>query len=162
MSASNVEASKSLVAAARERRYSDDIKMPEEEKNLNFSAKLKGLDSTRSNKSFKFDNRASTVLNAEGRAMFKDLIRAMKLTHLQILRKVVDVQSDEIIKRLLMQEQKCDVRVYIVRAMNLAARDSDSPSDPYVKVILGNSVHDRRDKHKEDDMEPDIYEMFQF
>ena len=81
--------------------------------------------------------------------------------HLYVkLRPFVDVQSDEIIKRLLMQEQKCDVRVYIVRAMNLAARDSDSPSDPYVKVILGKDERGSNDNHKEDDMEPDIYEMF--
>ena len=92
-----------MVAAARERRYSDDIKMPEEEKNLNFSTKLGAHpSSTRSTKSFRFDARASTILNAEGRAEFKELMRSMKLTHLQIMRKVVDVQSDEIIKRLLM------------------------------------------------------------
>ncbi len=74
-------------------------------------------------------------------------MRTMRLTHLQILRKVVDVQSDEIIKRLLMAETKCCVRVYIVRAFNLAARDNDSPSDPYVKVILGEDVRDDRDNY---------------
>ena len=77
-------------------------------------------------------------------------MRSMRLTHLQILRKVVDVQSDEIIKRLLMQETKTNVRVYVVRAFNLAARDSDSPSDPYVKVILGDEVRDDRDNHQTD------------
>jgi hypothetical protein len=41
-----------------------------------------------------------------------------------------------------MREIKCNVRVYIVRAINLAERDSDSASDPYVKVILGDQVHD--------------------
>ena len=77
-------------------------------------------------------------------------MRSMRLTHLQILRKVVDVQSDEIIKRLLMQETKTNVRIYVVRAFNLAARDSDSPSDPYVKVILGDEVRDDRDNHQTD------------
>lgn len=75
------------------------------------------------------------------------MIRAMKLTHLQILRKIVDVQSDEIIKRLLMSEAKTNVRVYIVRAFNLAARDNDSPSDPYVKVILGEDERDDRENY---------------
>ena len=75
------------------------------------------------------------------------MIRAMKLTHLQILRKIVDVQSDEIIKRLLMSEAKTNVRVYIVRAFNLAARDNDSPSDPYVKVILGEDECDDRENY---------------
>ena len=153
-----------MTKVQRERRYSDDIKVPEEAKGANkdFTAKMKALESTRSNKTFDFSAKASTVLNAEGRATFKELMRAMKLTHLQIIRKIVDVQSDEIIKRLLMQEQKCDVRVYVVRAYNLAARDNDSPSDPYIKVSLGDSVFDCRDDHVEDDMEPDIYKMFKF
>lgn len=153
-----------MTKVQRERRYSDDIKVPEEAKGANkdFTAKMKALESTRSNKTFDFSAKASTVLNAEGRATFKELMRAMKLTHLQIIRKIVDVQSDEIIKRLLMQEQKCDVRLYVVRAYNLAARDNDSASDPYIKVSLGDSVFDCRDDHVEDDMEPDIYKMFKF
>mmetsp|Transcript_18982 Transcript_18982/g.23518 ORF Transcript_18982/g.23518 Transcript_18982/m.23518 type:complete len:92 (-) Transcript_18982:1402-1677(-) len=91
-----------MTTAQRERRYSDDIKMPDEEEQLNFTSKANALASTRSTKSFRFTEKASTVLNAEGRALFKDLMRSMRLTHLQIIRKVVDVQSDEIIKRLLM------------------------------------------------------------
>jgi len=93
---------------------------------------------------------------------FKDLMKSMKLKHLQILRKIVDVQSDEIIKRLLMQETKTNVRVYIVRAFNLAARDTDSPSDPYVKVTLGNDVRDDRENHQTDEQAPDIHKMFEF
>lgn len=86
----------------------------------------------------------------------------MKLTHLQILRKIVDVQSDEIIKRLLMQETKSNVRVYIVRAYNLAARDNDSPSDPYVKLMLGDQVFDERENYQLDNPKPDIYKLFEF
>ena len=78
------------------------------------------------------------------------------------MRKIVDVQSDEIIKRLLMQETKTNVRIYVVRAFNLAARDSDSPSDPYVKVILGDDVRDDRDNHQTDQAAPDIHKMYEF
>ena len=101
-------------------------------------------------------------MNQEGRSEFKQMIRAMKLTHLQILRKIVDVQSDEIIKRLLMSETKTNVRVYIVRAFNLAARDNDSPSDPFVKVILGEKEYSDRENYQEDEPSPDIYKMYQF
>lgn len=78
------------------------------------------------------------------------------------MRKVVDVQSDEIIKRLLMAETKQMVRIYIVRAFNLAARDNDSPSDPYVKVILGEEERSDRENYKEDEPSPDIYKMYEF
>jgi len=50
-----------------------------------------------------------------------------------------------------MQETKTNIRVYIVRAFNLAARDSDSPSDPFVKVILGEEEHSDRDNHQTDE-----------
>ena len=60
-----------------------------------FSSKTKkALDTSKSKRSFKFEGLESTVLNAEGRTKFKDLIRTMGLMHLQILKKVVDVQSD--------------------------------------------------------------------
>jgi hypothetical protein len=117
---------------------------------------------SRSHKSFRFDGLGSTILNAEGRSLFKGLMREMKLSHLQILRKVVDVQSDEIIKRLLMQETKNNVRVYMIRAFNLAERDNDSPSDPYVKVILGEDVRDDRENWQLDCSNPDIYKMYEF
>ena len=61
-----------------------------------------------------------------------------------------------------MSEAKTNVRVYIVRAFNLAARDNDSPSDPYVKVILGEEVRDDRDNYQEDEPAPDIYKMYEF
>lgn len=140
-----IEASKVMTAGQRERAYSDDIKAPKmietrESERLERERKSPGSQLTgKSNKTvIRFDAKASTILNSEGRANFKKLMGEMKLTHLQIMRRIVDVQSDEIIKRLLMQETKCCVRVYIVRAFNLAARDNDSPSDPYVKLILGD------------------------
>jgi len=61
-----------------------------------------------------------------------------------------------------MQETKTNVRVYIVRAFNLAARDSDSPSDPFVKVILGDEERDDRENYKTDEASPDIHKMYEF
>ena len=54
------------------------------------------------------------------------------------------------------------MRIYIVRAFNLAARDNDSPSDPYVKVILGEDERDDRDNYQTDEASPDIYKMYEF
>lgn len=54
------------------------------------------------------------------------------------------------------------MRAYVVRAFNLAARDNDSPSDPYVKVILGEDERDDRDNYQEDEASPDIYKMYEF
>lgn len=97
------QGSKILNPEQRERAYSDDIKGPNDLRIPSSGYDDMGNTFTgRSKRSFRFDGLASTILNNEGRSMFKNLMREMKLTHLQILRKVVDVQSDEIIKRLLM------------------------------------------------------------
>ena len=67
-----LEASKVLTAAQRERAYSDDIKAPAED---TFSNKT-GLMTSRSMlSSSAFAGKASTILNPEGRAMFKELTR---------------------------------------------------------------------------------------
>ena len=44
----------------------------------------------------------------------------------------------------------------------MAARDNDSPSDPYVKVILGEDVRDDRDNYQEDEANPEIHKMYEF
>ena len=61
-----------------------------------------------------------TLWSQDGRDLFKELMVKMKLRHLNIGKTITDVQSDEIIKRLLVQECKTLVRVYIVGAFNLA------------------------------------------
>ena len=53
--------------------------------------------------------------------------------------------------------------MYIVRAFDLAARDNDSPSDPYVKIICGDDVVlDDRDNYIEDEPNPKIYKSIDF
>ena len=85
----------------------------------------------------------------------------MNLRHLKISQKVADVQSDEIIKRLLVQEVKCLVRCYIVSAYGLADRDNDSHSDPFVVVKLGDKkTYNDRENYKDDEPNPDIYKQF--
>ena len=66
------------------------------------------------------------------------------------------------LKRLLVSETKCLVRLYLVRAFNLASRDNDSPSDPYVKVILGDDVFDDRENYIEDEPNPKLYKCVDF
>lgn len=57
---------------------------------------------------------------------------------MEITKLITDVQSDEIIKKLLLVERKCIVRLYVLGAFGLAAKDNDSPSDPFLIVKLGD------------------------
>jgi hypothetical protein len=78
----------------------------------------------------------------------------MGLAHLDITRLVSEVQSDEILKKLLLVERKCIVRLYVLSAFNLAARDNDSPSDPFLLITLGNQVFNDRENYILDEPNP--------
>lgn len=103
-----------------------------------------------------------TVLDPEGRIKFRQKMLEMGLGNLQIAKLVMDVQSDEIIKRALLSEKKCIVRTYIIGAFNLAQRDNDSPSDPYVVLKLGDKVFNDRENYIEDEPNPSICKKVDF
>ena len=86
----------------------------------------------------------------------------LRLKHLKITKLIQDVQSDDIIKRLLVQEAKCLVRVYILSAFNLAKRDNDSNSDPYTILKLGKKKYSDRENYIDDESNPDIYRQWEF
>ena len=103
------------------------------------------------------------VFTQEGRNLLRDEMTKLNLRHLKISRKVADVQSDEIIKRLLVQDVKCLVRLYIVSAYGLAQRDNDSDSDPFTIVKLGDKkTYNDRENYKDNEPNPDIYKEFNF
>jgi len=72
------------------------------------------------------------------------------------------IKGDEIIKRMLLSENRCIVRTYIISAFNLAQRDNDSPSDPYVVLRLGNKVFNDRDNYIPDEPNPKICKKIDF
>lgn len=86
----------------------------------------------------------------------------MGLAHLDITRLVSEVQSDEILKKLLLVERKCIVRLYVLSAFNLAARDNDSPSDPFLLITLGNQVFNDRENYILDEPNPQFYKKINF
>lgn len=74
----------------------------------------------------------------------------------------MSVQGDEIIKRMLLSENRCIVRTYIISAFNLAQRDNDSPSDPYVVLRLGDKVFNDRENYILDEPNPKICKKIDF
>lgn len=77
----------------------------------------------------------------------------------------VDKEEDEqkffksITKQLLIRTE-CVVRVYILNCINLAQRDIDSPSDPYVILKIGKKKIKDRENYKLDDANPDFYKCY--
>jgi hypothetical protein len=64
--------------------------------------------------------------------------------NLNITQHLADLESDETLKRLLMAQTKCIVRVYMISAYDLASRDNGSFSDPYLIISVGNKTYNER------------------
>ena len=75
----------------------------------------------------------------EGREEMEHTIEPLGVRHLKISQKLADIESDVILQRMLLTENKCIVRAYMISAYDLASRDVGGFSDPYLKLKLGKS-----------------------
>ena len=98
----------------------------------------------------------------EGRQKFEFEMESLGVAHLQITKRLADLESDETLKRLLMATTKCVVRVYIVDAFNLSSRDNGSESDPYLIVTCGNKTYNERQFYQNDEPNPKFLKSFDF
>lgn len=65
----------------------------------------------------------------------------------------------KITKQLLLRTE-CVIRVYILNGIDLAQRDKDSPSDPYVRLKIGKNKFNDREHYILDNANPDIYKHY--
>ena len=61
-----------------------------------------------------------------------------------------------------MEKTHCFVRLYVINAESLAQLDTDSLSDPYLKVIIGNETQDNASEYQTDKTDCDFYKFFEF
>jgi Ca2+-dependent lipid-binding protein len=50
----------------------------------------------------------------------------------------------------------------MISAYDLAAKDNDSPSDPYLHITLGDKVFNEREFYQLDNANPDFHKLFEF
>lgn len=82
--------------------------------------------------------------------------------HLNLTKKICDIQAGDSLKRLLLNKTKTIVRLYVVSAYDLAKRDIGSDSDPYLKITLGNKIINERDEYQLDEPNPDFFKSYDF
>lgn len=70
-----------------------------------------------------------------------------------------DDQFDEI-RKMLLKKQNCIVRVYILDAYEIEQKDSNSLSDPYVRLKIGSNIVTDKDNHQTDVTDPKIFKVF--
>lgn len=67
--------------------------------------------------------------------------------HLNITKHLVNLESDETLKRMLMSKTKCIVRLYMINGFDLASRDNGSASDPYLYITCGKKIYNERSNY---------------
>ena len=100
--------------------------------------------------------------SAEGRSKFKGTMEQLGVAHLDVTKKLADLESDMTLDRLLKRIEKCTVRIYVISAFNLASRDNGGFSDPYLIVSCGRKSYNEREFYIEDEPNPGFHKMFEF
>lgn len=71
-------------------------------------------------------------------------LQPLGVDHLDVVKKLTDIESDMILKRMLLRTQQMIVRIYMIEGFDLASRDIGSDSDPYLKLRCGNKIFNER------------------
>lgn len=121
---------------------------------------LSSLADSRSMRDFKLD--LDELETIEGREKIEDQLEPLGIRHLKITKILADIQSDEILQKLLLKSAECVVRVYMINAYDLASRDIGGFSDPYIKISCGDQEFDERDNYVLDDPKPEFGKHFDF
>lgn len=90
----------------------------------------------------------------EGREEIELQMEPMGIRHLKITKVLADIQSDVILQRMLLTQNKCVVRAYMISAYDLASRDIGGFSDPYIKMRCGEIEFNERDNYVLDEPNP--------
>jgi hypothetical protein len=102
------------------------------------------------------------LVTADARKMFKLQLRQLNLSHLDILTHVANIQSEDILKRQLLETNKCVVRLYVIEAFNLSSRDNGSASDPYLYIKLNRKIVNERNNYQLDEPNPKFHKKYDF
>ena len=92
----------------------------------------------------------SMISGLQGRQKLRQECISLGIGHLGITKKLMNIESENFLKRQLLIKQRCYINVYVIDAYNLASRDMGSASDPYIHAVLGKHEFSNRDEYQED------------
>jgi hypothetical protein len=121
---------------------------------------LKQLAKNREIEDFNLD--LDMLESMEGRYEMRKQFEPLNVNHLNIVEKLADIESDVILKRMLLRTVKMVVRIYMISGFDLASRDFGGVSDPYLILKLGTKVINDRKNYILDSSDPGFYKKFDF
>jgi Ca2+-dependent lipid-binding protein len=92
----------------------------------------------------------------------KNSMEPLAVNHLHIVKKLADIESDIILKRMLLKTAKMVVRVYMIEGFELASRDIGGYSDPYLILKMGQKVFNERKNYILDEPNPKFCKHYDF
>jgi len=81
---------------------------------------------------------------------------------LRIVRKLAELESENILEKMLMVKNKCIVRAYMISGYDFASRDIGGFSDPFLKLKLGDKEFNEADNYQLDEPNPDFFKHYDF
>jgi Ca2+-dependent lipid-binding protein len=88
--------------------------------------------------------------------------REFGIDHLNITKHLANLESEIILKRMLMKKTKCLVRFYAISADHLSSRDIGSESDPYLYLTCNDKIYNERNNYQLDNPNPKFYKHYDF
>lgn len=102
------------------------------------------------------------LTDAQEKNKLKRMFRAMGIDTLFILQVLAAVSEGDRIQRQLMNPKDCTVRLYVVEGYNMARRDNDSNSDPYLVISCNQDYISERDEYQIDTTDPQFHRYYDF
>ena len=99
---------------------------------------------------------------SEGRMKLESSLEDLGLGQLNICKHIAELQAEDLLTRMLLHQQKCTIKVYILDAFCLSSRDNGSESDPYLIISCGNTVYNEQKNYQQDEPNPEFYKVYQF
>lgn len=102
------------------------------------------------------------LINAIERKKFKQKMRELGIGHLELVKALANLKSEDLMRRALLTTRKCIIRAYCISAFDLASRDNGSASDPFLVLKCNDKKISDRDNYQLDNPCPDLFKSFDF
>lgn len=81
---------------------------------------------------------------------------------MNIVKTLAELESENILEKMLMVKNKCIVRAYMISGYDFASRDIGGFSDPFLKLKLGEKEFSEADNYQLDEPNPVFYKHYDF
>lgn len=102
------------------------------------------------------------LVSSMERKKFETQVRKLGLDHMDISDNLVNLNADDILRKALLQQTKCKIKVYMISGFDMSSRDNGSASDTYLTLECNGRKFNERDNYQLDEPNPVFYKMYQF